>query len=71
MPGLVCVTYWAVRSAQEQSRSLTQPLGVGAYRTTASPPRCGVIHPRLGREQLVLTIMRTLQSVAVLGAKRS
>lgn len=46
-------------------------LGLGAYHTTASLPHCGGIHPRLGREQPVLTIVPALQWVAVLGANRS
>lgn len=61
MPGLVCVTCWAICSAQEQSRSLDSAWGWGELtKPQQAFLKNGVTHPRLGREQLVPIIMPTL-----------
>lgn len=61
MPGLVCVTYWAVCSVQEQSRSLDSAWGWGELtKPQQAFLKNGVTHPRLGREQLVLFTVPTL-----------
>ena len=60
MPGLVCVTYWALCSAREQSHSLDSAWVWELTKPLRAFLKNGVIHPRLGREQLVLTILPTL-----------
>lgn len=58
MPGLVCVTYWAMCSAREQSHSLDSVWGWELTKPQRAFLKNGVIL-RLGREELVLTILPT------------